>query len=94
MAKTATVVGGAEDYLPSAVTLVGCLHRFVRPESLGATNRWQCHRRAPERLCPPYCGPPLIWYDRVQRKPNSEGCCGRMGFQGQKLWLSNGFIHK
>ena len=34
------------DYNPVAVTLEGCLHRFVRPESLGAHDRWICTRRA------------------------------------------------
>ena len=29
-----------------AVTLEGCLHRFVRQESLGAHDRWICTRRA------------------------------------------------
>ena len=34
------------DHDPAAVTLGGCLHRFVRPESLGAHDRWICTRRA------------------------------------------------
>ena len=34
------------EYNPVAVTLEGLLHRFVRPESLGALNRWICTRHA------------------------------------------------
>ena len=37
---------GAGTYIPSAVTLQGCLHRFVRPESLGALDCWECTRCA------------------------------------------------
>ena len=34
-----------QDYNPVAVTLEGCLHRFVRPESLGVHDQWICTRR-------------------------------------------------
>lgn len=32
-----------------AATLLGCLHRFVRPESLGPGERWTCGRCQAER---------------------------------------------
>jgi len=41
---------GAGPHAPyGAATLLGCLHRFVRPESLGPGERWTCGRCQAER---------------------------------------------
>jgi len=41
---------GAGPHAPyGAATLLGCLHRFVRPESLGPGERWTCARCQAER---------------------------------------------
>ena len=47
--------GAVGDYIPSAVTLQGCLHRFVRPESLGSLDCWECHRRVSLAYACPTC---------------------------------------
>ena len=69
-----------------AATLLGCLHRFVRPEALGPGERWTCGRCQAERravkqmsICrlPPVLCLHVKRFEHTVQPGPIEACCCR-----------------